>query len=183
MYPYEYEDEVLLSLRLLKFLYDQDPDGAKELIGSSEGSVDSLMMIAESAIWWIFHDVVFEDDDEWESSIATFTHPAIDRFCTLSAKWLCRQSINSGAWLRKVQDVPEYFAYNVSHSVARAEVRYTGGHAVLWVRFSTDCYEYLTLGNALVDMLIYFQQENQRLEELLNRMDDAEQNYDERVAA
>ena len=45
---------------------------------------------------------------------------------------------------------------------------YTGEAIQISTWFSPDCYDPIAFGNALVDMLLFLQQENERLEGLLN---------------
>ena len=66
MYYYDYETDVLLVLRLLKYLQEQDQTAATSLIQwQKKFDPDMMYELAESIIWEIFADVEFESDTDW----------------------------------------------------------------------------------------------------------------------
>lgn len=103
MYDYEYEQDALLALRLLKFLHQQDKDVLYNLLKEFECSnIEYLVRCAEFSVWEIFSDVTFTTDPEWDTDIATFSHPTIDRFYDLGNRWCVVQRIDRNASLRLV---------------------------------------------------------------------------------
>lgn len=166
MYGYEYETDVLFMLRLAKYLYGQDPDALKKVLEIyPEFDLCLLFELSECIIWEICGDVVFDSEDEFEITFCTFAHPIINRFCELSA------ARNSGrptvAWQRKLADIVEYFLRGIHYSVVKIACYSGEGSAKLRAWFSQDCYDSGDFGSSLVDMLLFFQRENERLEWLL----------------
>ena len=60
MYGIEYEDDILLLLRMIKFLHMQSPDAA-HIFCQSHPVVDmeELLMVIDEVMWDIFDDVNF----------------------------------------------------------------------------------------------------------------------------
>ena len=60
MYGIEYEDDILLLLRMIKFLHMQSPDAA-HIFCQSHPVVDmeELLMVIDEVMWDIFDDVTF----------------------------------------------------------------------------------------------------------------------------
>lgn len=164
MCGYEYEESVLLVLRLLKFLHQQNSAQAKAICDLyANANIDGLYEAIDGVVLSIFPGAFYEFDEEWESSIAVLSHPDITRFCHLSRQWTQRQGFYSSAWQGKLQDIAEYFACGVF----KMNISFTGDQAVLRLWLSSDYYDPLSFGNSMVDMLLYIRQENQRLEEHL----------------
>lgn len=87
MYHYDYETDVLLMLRLAKYLHRQNPAALKEVLEDfPDFDLCLLVDLSERIIWEICTDVVFDMDDEYEISFCTFRHPVISRFCDSMAE-------------------------------------------------------------------------------------------------
>lgn len=80
MYGIEYEDDILLLLRMIKFLHMQSPDAA-HIFCQSHPVVDmeELLMVIDEVMWDIFDDVNFFFDEEYEATVVQCSHPIIDR--------------------------------------------------------------------------------------------------------
>lgn len=80
MYGIEYEDDILLLLRMIKFLHMQSPDAA-HIFCQSHPVVDmeELLMVIDEVMWDIFDDVNFFSDEEDEATVVQCSHPIIDR--------------------------------------------------------------------------------------------------------
>lgn len=169
MYGYQYEDDILQVLRLAKYLHQQDPDKLEMILHLYDGPFDEDMMyeLTEGVIWEIFSDVIFDSDPETEGAVNTFSHPLIGRFCALSREWNRERGCFANAWQKKLSDIAEYYLMGADYSVWRVECRPTGLSANIKVWLSLDCYDTLKFGNALVDMLLCIQRENELLEKLL----------------
>lgn len=177
MYGYYYETNILFFLRLAKYLHNQDP-AALEKILNEMPEFDQYFSddYCERITYAICSQVVFTDEDVMDEytgeaiqiSTCFFSHPLINRFCRLSAEWcgVCGQS--TAAWQEKLSDIAEYYLMGASDTLFRMECYPKGGSAKIRVWFSPDCYDPIAFGNALVDMLLFLQQENERLEGLLN---------------
>lgn len=167
MYDYEYEMDVLLFLRLAKYLHSQNPAALEPILKTyKKFSLIALFELCESIIWEICTDVFFDQDD-YETSFCTFSHPLMDRFCVLSGEWSFISGQSDGAWRRKLGDIAEYYLMGTNYSVGQLECFPGQNHAKLRTWFSSDCYEPSDFGNSLVDMLLCVQRENERLEGLL----------------
>lgn len=168
MYDYDYETDVLLVLRLLKYLQEQDQTAATSLIQwQKKFDPDMMYELAESIIWEIFADVEFESDTDWENSIANFSHPIIDRLYELGGRLNRIQGSPAGSWQRKIHDIVEFYVCGASYSIMDLNVTAIESFIQIKVLFSPDCYEPLLFGNSMVDVLLYCQRECQRLEGLL----------------
>ena len=167
MYDYEYEDDVLMVLRLMKYLHQQDPQELEMLLNWYKTfNSDTFYECAESVIWSIFDDTQVEDDDE--ITIETFRHPALKRFYHLGRQWCVSLGCNANVWRRTVQDVVQYFLVGGSYSVWNLKYAFSPENVEIKVWLSPDSYEPIPFGNSLVDLLRYLQRENERLAALLS---------------
>ena len=137
MYGIEYEDDILLLLRMIKFLHMQSPDAA-HIFCQSHPVVDmeELLMVIDEVMWDIFDDVNF-----------FFEHGS-------------RQSV----WSKKLHDITEYFVLGATNSVYKFSQHIAGDHVVLEFCLSPDYYEPLYFANSLVDLLRYCQCSVRRIE-------------------
>jgi len=168
MYDYDYEADILLVLRLLKFLKEQDPQAAANMTKLyEEWGLDELYELPEIILWEIFDDVTFDEDPEFETSIVTFSHPVFDRLCELGQQLEALRGRIAGGWQRKIQDILEFFACGASYSVDCLQMRFIGGKGTVDIHFSGNCYEPVYFANSLVDALLYCKRECLRLEEMI----------------
>ncbi len=182
MYGHRYEDELLLSLRIMKCLHQQDPSALiKALKQEDRFDEDTMPYIAEYLIWEICQDVVvsYENLDEevyggeYEIQIIEFTHPAINQFGRLNCEWSSYNGCSTGAWQRKFSDAVLFFLGSC-RSIGGFECLSHGAFSRIKVRTSPDCYDYLEFGNALVDLLCWLRKENERLERMLKGTENSE---------
>ena len=168
MYNYDYEADVLLFLRLAKYLHSQNPAALEKILEMyADFDLAFLFELCESIIWEICTDAVFDQEEECEVTFCTFSHPLMNRFCTLSGDWSIVSGQTADAWRWKLGDIAEYYLMGLNYSVSRMECYPRRNHAELRTWFSPDFYDPADFGNSLVDLLLYLQQENQRLENLL----------------
>lgn len=176
MYGYYYETNVLLFLRLAKFLHAQDPAALEDILNESPEfdpflSGDYCERITYAICTQLVVDSETVEDEYIGEDIGiefwTFSHPLINQFCQLSVEWcrVCGQS--TAAWQQKLSDIAEYFLLGENDALCRMECTSKGGSAKIRAWLSPDCYESADFGNALVDMLVFLQRENERLEGLL----------------
>lgn len=168
MYDYEYEEDVLLTLRLLKYLQEESPARAQEAAELFRTlDPEDPCEFVEYTFWAIFTDLIFDSDVADELTVATLSHPKIDRFFSLARQLELMGGEISGAIQRKVHDVVEFFLCGPTHSVLQLNTQAVGSSIKIELWLSPDCYDHLPFVNSFIDMLLYFQQENQRLEELI----------------
>ena len=166
MYGYEYEFEVLLGLRLLKFLHMQSPETAKRVIEVyKELDEDEMCVVIEEILLDIFEGVTFDFDEMDETSIVYFSHPSIDRLFELGSRDSDEYGNLSNAWRRKIQDVSEYYALGPTNSVYHLLHHFSAKGVVFEIKLSPDCYEPILFGNTLIDMILHCQRDLRRLEE------------------
>lgn len=169
MYGYEYEFDLLLCLRLLKFLHMQSPEVAKRVIECyKQVDVDEMCIVVEEILWDIFEDVTFDTDEFDELSIVYFSHPSIDRLFELGSRDADQNGKLSGAWRRKIQDISEYYAAGPTNSVFQLSHHFSVKGVVFEMKLSPDCYEPILFGNTLIDMVLHCQRDLRRLEEKLS---------------
>lgn len=176
MYDCEYEGDVLLVLRLLKYLHMHDPDMVKRVIELyKELDPDEMCVMIEEILWSIFDDVLFDSDEFDETAIVYFSHPDIDRLYKLGTRCVDKHGSLSNAWRRKIQDIAEYYVLGASNSVYEFGHHFSANGVVFEVRLSPDCYEPELFGNSLIDMLLHVQQELRRLEKKVAEEDETKE--------
>lgn len=165
MYGLQYEDDVLLFLRLMKFLHTQYPKTA-ELICKEHPTIDEdeMYMILEELLWNVLDDVEIDSDEFDETSILYCSHPDIDRLYDMGRKLSHAQGILPQAWNKKLHDIVEFFVIGATNSVLELSQIISGSHVVLKLRLSPDCYEPFYFANSLIDLILYCQSRLRRME-------------------
>lgn len=107
MYGIEYEDDILLLLRMIKFLHMQSPDAA-HIFCQSHPVVDmeELLMVIDEVMWDIFDDVNFFFDEEYEATVVQCSHPVIDRLYELGRASDPKHGSRQSVWSKKLHDIP-----------------------------------------------------------------------------
>lgn len=165
MYGIEYEDDILLLLRMIKFLHMQSPDAA-HIFCQSHPVVDmeELLMVIDEVMWDIFDDVNFFFDEEYEATVVQCSHPVIDRLYELGRASDPKHGSRQSVWSKKLHDITEYFVLGATNSVYKFSQHIAGDHVVLEFCLSPDYYEPLYFANSLVDLLRYCQCSVRRIE-------------------
>lgn len=165
MYGIEYEDDILLLLRMIKFLHMQSPDAA-HIFCQSHPVVDmeELLMVIDEVMWDIFDDVNFFFDEEYEATVVQCSHPVIDRLYELGRASDPKHGSRQSVWSKKLHDITEYFVLGATNSVYKFSQHIAGDHVVLEFCLSPDYYEPLYFANSLVDLLRYCQCSIRRIE-------------------
>lgn len=165
MYGIEYEDDILLLLRMIKFLHMQSPDAA-HIFCQSHPVVDmeELLMVIDEVMWDIFDDVNFFFDEEYEATVVQCSHPVIDRLYELGRASDPKHGSRQNVWSKKLHDITEYFVLGATNSVYKFSQHIAGDHVVLEFCLSPDYYEPLYFANSLVDLLRYCQCSIRRIE-------------------
>lgn len=165
MYGIEYEDDILLLLRMIKFLHMQSPDAA-HIFCQSYPVVDmeELLMVIDEVMWDIFDDVNFFSDEEYEATVVQCSHPIIDRLYELGRASDPKHGSRQSVWSKKLHDITEYFVLGATNSVYKFSQHIAGDHVVLEFCLSRDYYEPLYFANSLVDLLRYCQCSIRRIE-------------------
>lgn len=106
MYGIEYEDDILLLLRMIKFLHMQSPDAA-HIFCQSHPVVDmeELLMVIDEVMWDIFDDVNFFFDEEYEATVVQCSHPIIDRLYEQGRASDPKHGSRQSVWSKKLHDI------------------------------------------------------------------------------
>ena len=165
MYGIEYEDDILLLLRMIKFLHMQSPDAA-HIFCQSHPVVDmeELLMVIDEVMWDIFDDVNFFFDEEYEATVVQCSHPIIDRLYERGRASDPKHGSRQSVWSKKLHDITEYFVLGATNSVYKFSQHIAGDHVILEFCLSPDYYEPLYFANSLVDLLRYCQCSVRRIE-------------------
>ena len=165
MYGIEYEDDILLLLRMIKFLHMQSPDAA-HIFCQSHPVVDmeELLMVIDEVMWDIFDDVNFFFDEEYEATVVQCSHPIIDRLYEQGRASDPKHGSRQSVWSKKLHDITEYFVLGATNSVYKFSQHIAGDHVILEFCLSPDYYEPLYFANSLVDLLRYCQCSVRRIE-------------------
>lgn len=124
MYDYEYEEDVLLALRLLKYLQEESPARAQKTVDLFKTlDPEDPYEFIEYTFWDIFTDITFDSNEAEELTIATFSHPGIDRFYALATRLELVRGQQSGANQKKVHDIVEFFLCGATYSVFQFSVQ------------------------------------------------------------
>ena len=89
MYDYDdYEEDVLLVLRVLKYLHGVQTreEFLKTLNHCTEAGMDELYELADTFTWELFPAAVFDIDEEWDATTMSFSHPNIDCYLSLTGR-------------------------------------------------------------------------------------------------
>lgn len=167
MYGYDdYEEDVLLVLRVLKYLHGVQTreEFLKTLNHCTEAGMDGLYELADTFTWEIFPAAVFDIDEEWDATTMSFSHPNIDRYLSLAGR-LDTTHGHRLALRKRLEDIALYFC-TVTDSVTGVQFSPMGESTCVKLRFSPDCYDTLGFANSMVDLLRYLGRENRRLEKL-----------------
>lgn len=173
MYDYEYEEDVLISLQMLKYLHDSNPEGFQSVLDFFDNfDPDSFYMAADYAFWEIFQDGASGQDEESDITVLYLSHPVFNHYLDLGRRWCDLHNCGLSAWQRKIRDTVEYFAVSSGYSVYDWKARFEGGGVQLELWLSPDAYEPMAFNASMLDLLLYIQGENTRLEKELAATED-----------
>lgn len=168
MYGFEYEDDALMLLRAMKYLYQQDPEALRDALSEFwPVDLDMAYDMVFELMNGIFSDldILFDESDELET--LCFSHPVLNRFLALCGELAAIRGRSNGASYLKLQDMVEYFTIGLSNSVFDLKCHFVMSSVSLEIVLSPDCYEPLLFLDSLVRLLLYVQQENEHLERLI----------------
>lgn len=173
MYDYEYEEDILISLRMLKYLHDNNPKGFQSVLDFfGEFGPDEFYTAADYVFWEIFQEGAAAQDEDSDFTILYLSHPAFDRYLDLGRQWCDLHDFGFSAWQRKLRDTVEYFAVSSSYSVYDWKVTFDGSSVQLELWLSPDAYEPMAFNASMLDLLLFIQRENARLEQELAATED-----------
>ena len=163
MYDYEYEDEILIFLRFMKFLHIYEPEALKLLIKEHpKVDEDEIYMILDELLWTFFDDAGPYEDDEMTT--VCFSDERIDRLYELGCKG-CQSLREIRAWQEKIEDIFLFYVVGASYSVFDVAYHFSATHATIDITLSPDCYDPEPFLNSVINMILHCQQELRHMEE------------------
>lgn len=197
MYGYEYEEDILLYLRVLKYLHLNDPKSFELILGEFQnipadaGTDYHIYDFITDAMLNAIHYCLFPQsesliDEDWEVEIWCISHPILDRFWALSCEWYDDRGYCYSAIEKRFQDLVMYIATATSDAICDLSYNFSRFGVEIGVYLSPYQCDLVQLGNSLLDLLLYVQTETEQLE-LLIEMEDkiipiAPDNYREEAA-
>ena len=168
MYGYDYENEILLLMRVLKYLFQSDQNSFHILLsGGKELDCDDLYDTAESLFDCIFVNAEIDFDTESQLDVIYLSHPSLDKVLSLSREWCSLSATSIGARRKQLEDIMDFFLVGAGYIIYDIKYRFTNNSVQITLWMSPEWYEPLLLLNYLVSLLLYVQEENEHLERLI----------------
>jgi len=172
MYDYDYEEVVLLGLRVMKYLHQYAPQELNRILDYFETfDIDSFYCAADCGMWAIFDDSASEIEEETDFETISFRHPELNRFYDLGRRWCSLHDCFYSAWQERIKDAVNYYVIDYSYSVYDMKISFEGDGVQIKVWLSPDCYDPMYFTASLLDLLLYLQTENRRLEHELEALE------------
>lgn len=164
MYDYEYEDDVLLVLRVLKLLKERQPERYR---GICEQYKDVEWQFFDELAWacvWELFDETFNDfDPDYEVEIMVIEDAALDQFwVNLQKNARASDCYSPMACRSYIQDTVEYFLRASGYTVAGIECVAHEKSLKLKLWISPDTYNPVEFATDIVTFLQYLQAENEK---------------------
>lgn len=138
MYDYEYENNVLLFLRLLKFLHTDQPEVLEEIIKDYPMAGDEdIEMIMNELMLTVFDEGAPDDEDDMVT--VRFSHDYIDRLYAQGCKDGGLFPFRINAWQEKIKDIFLFYVADASYSVFDVRYHFSGTNVKLDITLSPDC--------------------------------------------
>lgn len=169
MYNYDYEFEVLATLRVLKLLHSKRPEVLPGVLSFWDAmDMDTVEEIACNAVWELFDQWECAIDEETELEVITVTDALFLRYLELSRRWYTVHVGGcGGAHVQKFQDLACFALQSLGSSIYDITFQHGPDSMVLRLWLSPDCYEPSTLAHSVVDFLLTLEMEIDQMDELL----------------
>lgn len=165
MYGYDYENEILALLRILKYIQLYRPDELKDAVKYCR-DVDTIDAIGEMA-WGAFDQTVATFQDDTGEEIYYVYDGLFNHFFELNLAHL--QSGNTCKWepaRKKLFDLAAFYLCSGCNTIFDVDAVYYSGGIALKIILSLDVYDPDELANAVVDFLLALRLEITALESL-----------------
>lgn len=163
MYDYEYENDVLLFLRLLKFLHTDRPEVLKEIIKDYPAVDGEEMEIILNELMMVVFDEGAPDNED-DMVTVRFSHDHIDRLYARGCKGNVLFPFRINAWQEKIKDIFLFYVADASYSVFDVHYRFAGTNVKIDITLSPDCCTPNIFLNTFINMILYCQRELERIE-------------------
>ena len=101
------------------------------------------------------------------------SHPTWNRFLTLSREYCSLSGLPCDSGRQKMETIVDFYLIDAGNSVVNTRFYYEPESVSIRMEMSIDCYEPLMFANSLVDLMSYFEQENEHLETLISSLKSA----------
>ncbi len=164
MYDYEYEEDVLAVLRMLKLLKERQPERYRAICEQyEEVEWQFFDELAWTCVWEVFDETFNDFDPDYEVEIMVVEDAALDRFWTnLQKKARESGSYSLAACRSYIRDTTEYFLRASSYTVAGIECITHEKSLTLKLWISPDTYNPVEFATDIVTFLQYLQAENEK---------------------
>lgn len=163
MYDYEYEDNVLLCLRLLKFLHTDQPKVLGEIIKDYPvADEEDMERIVSEMMLTVFDEGAPDGEDDMMT--VRFSHDHIDRLYARGCQDSGLFPFRINAWQEKIKDIFLLYVADASYSVFDVHYRFSGTNVKIDITLSPDCYTPNIFLNTFINMILYCQRELERIE-------------------
>ena len=163
MYDYEYENDVLLFLRLLKFLHTDRPEVLKEIIKDYPAVDGEEMEIILNELMMVVFDEGAPDNED-DMVTVRFSHDHIDRLYARGCRGNGLFPFRINAWQEKIKDIFLFYVADASYSVFDVHYRFAGTNVKIDITLSPDCCTPNIFLNTFINMILYCQRELERIE-------------------
>lgn len=166
MYDYDYEDEVLLILRFIKYLQIYEP-GVFQIVLNELGEVDfdilydNAFYIMEEVFDSPNGDPEMDEDDAY--GVLYLEHQTLNKFLNLSAQYCDLTGASPTVFRQKIQDIVLFYVCEISQSVFDIEFRYDDMELCVVIWFA-ESFNISTFSSGLVDLAMYMRTENEQLQ-------------------
>lgn len=163
MYDYEYENDVLLFLRLLKFLHTEYPFVLEQIIKDyPTADEEDIWMILDELLMAVFDEGAPDEGDDMMT--VRFSHDHIDRLYARGCRGNSLFPFRINAWQEKIKDIFLFYVADASYSVFDVHYRFSGTNVKIDITLSPDCYTPNIFLNTFINMILYCQRELERIE-------------------
>lgn len=163
MYDYEYEADILLFLRLMKFLHTEHPFVLEQIIKDYPAAdEENIWMILDELLMTVFDEGAPDEGDDMMT--VRFSDERIDRLYTQGCKHSEILPYQINAWQEKIKDVFLFYVAGISYSVFDIRYHFSGDGVKFDITLSPDCYEPSIFLNSIINMILYCKRDLARIE-------------------
>lgn len=167
MYDYVYENEVLLALRIFKYLQVYEP-GVFQAMLKELGSVDfdalydNVFFVLEEVFDSPYTEPELEED--YCYGMLCLEHRTLDEFLALSLQYCDLTGESPVVFRKKLQDIILFHVCDITESVYDIEFRYDDMGLLRVPIWFAESFDVMAFSSGLIDLAMYIQAENKRLQ-------------------
>ena len=164
MYDFDYEDDTLAALGVLKLLKERQPDRFDCLLKQYKTlEWQVLEELTWEAIWELFDTAENDFDQEFEAEVWIIQDESLDTFwVNLQQRARASGGYSDSACRGLIRDIVEYFLCRSGGTIGKIECHTHSGFMSVRLWISPDVFEPMLLGCDIVAFLQYLQAENEK---------------------